>query len=49
VPVEYNAAVPPEGFDVVDVDECHRFIFWLWRQVLDYFDVVRRPSTWLRL
>lgn len=38
VPVEYNAAVPPEMFDVVIVDECHRSIFGLWRQVLDYFD-----------
>jgi len=38
VPVEYNAAVPPETFDVVIVDECHRSIYGLWRQVLDYFD-----------
>jgi type I restriction enzyme R subunit len=38
LPVEYNAAVPPETFDVVVVDECHRSIFGLWRQVLDYFD-----------
>jgi type I restriction enzyme R subunit len=38
VPVEYNPAVPPETFDVVIVDECHRSIFGLWRQVLDYFD-----------
>jgi type I restriction enzyme, R subunit len=30
--------VPPEAFDVVIVDECHRSIFGLWRQVLDYFD-----------
>ena len=38
MPVEYNPAVPPETFDVVIVDECHRSIFGLWRQVLDYFD-----------
>src|ERR1019366_1595044 len=38
LPVEYNAAVPPEAFDVVIVDECHRSIYGLWRQVLDYFD-----------
>jgi type I restriction enzyme R subunit len=38
VPVAYNSAVPPETFDVVIVDECHRSIFGLWRQVLDYFD-----------
>jgi len=38
VPVEYNAAVPPEMFDVIVVDECHRSIYGLWRQVLDYFN-----------
>jgi type I restriction enzyme R subunit len=38
VPVAYNPHVPPETFDVVIVDECHRSIFGLWRQVLDYFD-----------
>ena len=38
VAVEYNPEVPPETFDVVIVDECHRSIFGLWRQVLDYFD-----------
>jgi len=38
VPVEYSAAVPIETFDVVIVDECHRSIYGLWRQVLDYFD-----------
>ena len=38
MPVEYNPAVPPETFDVVIVDECHRSIYGLWRQVLDYFD-----------
>jgi type I restriction enzyme R subunit len=36
--VEYNPALPPEFFDVVIVDECHRSIYGLWRQVLDYFD-----------
>jgi type I restriction enzyme R subunit len=38
VTVEYNSAVPPETFDVVIVDEAHRSIFGVWRQVLDYFD-----------
>jgi type I restriction enzyme R subunit len=38
VSVGYNAKVPPETFDVIIVDECHRSIFGLWRQVLDYFD-----------
>ena len=38
VPVEYNPTVPIETFDVVIVDECHRSIYGVWRQVLDYFD-----------
>lgn len=36
--VVYNPALPPETFDVVIVDECHRSIYGNWRQVLDYFD-----------
>ncbi|MDA8105878.1 MAG: DEAD/DEAH box helicase family protein [Nitrospiraceae bacterium] len=38
MPVEYNPAVPIETFDVIITDECHRSIYGLWRQVLDYFD-----------
>jgi type I restriction enzyme R subunit len=38
MPVVYNAAVPPEFFDVIFIDECHRSIYSLWRQVLEYFD-----------
>ena len=38
VPVTYNPVVPVEAFDVVFVDECHRSIYTLWRQVLEYFD-----------
>jgi type I restriction enzyme R subunit len=37
-PVVYNRDVPPEFFDLVVVDECHRSIYTLWRQVLEYFD-----------
>ena len=37
-PVEYNLDVPIETFDVIIVDECHRSIYTLWRQVLEYFD-----------
>ena len=37
-PVEYNRDVPIETFDVVIIDECHRSIYNLWRQVLEYFD-----------
>lgn len=38
VPVEYNAAFPIEEFDFIVTDECHRSIYNLWRQVLEYFD-----------
>jgi len=38
VPVTYNPRIPIESFDFVIVDECHRSIYNLWRQVLDYFD-----------
>ena len=38
LPVVYNAAYPPEFFDFVVIDECHRSIYNLWRQVLEYFD-----------
>ncbi len=37
-PVVYSASLPPEFFDVVVIDECHRSIYTLWRQVLEYFD-----------
>jgi type I restriction enzyme R subunit len=36
--VVYNPAYPPEFFDVIVIDECHRSIYTLWRQVLEYFD-----------
>jgi type I restriction enzyme R subunit len=36
--VRYNPDIPIEIFDVVIVDECHRSIYNLWKQVLDYFD-----------
>src|SRR5918912_1536759 len=36
--VRYNRAVPPEYFDVIVIDECHRSIYTVWRQVLEYFD-----------
>ena len=38
VPVAYNPSVPIETFDIVFTDECHRSIYKLWRQVLEYFD-----------
>jgi type I restriction enzyme R subunit len=36
--VAYNPAVPIEEFDIAFIDECHRSIYNLWRQVLEYFD-----------
>src|SRR5437667_11312681 len=40
VPVEvrYSPSLPPDNFDVIIIDECHRSIYGLWRQVLEYFD-----------
>ncbi len=38
LPVVYNPKLPPETFDVVVIDECHRSIYNLWRQVIEYFD-----------
>lgn len=38
LPVVYNAALPLEFFDVVVIDEVHRSIYTLWRQVVEYFD-----------
>lgn len=38
LPVVYNEKVPPEFFDFVIIDECHRSIYNLWRQVIEYFD-----------
>lgn len=38
LPVEYSSKVPIEQFDFIVIDECHRSIYNLWKQVLDYFD-----------
>lgn len=38
VEVSYNPDLPPDEFDVIIIDECHRSIYGLWRQVLEYFD-----------
>ncbi|HVF04020.1 MAG TPA: type I restriction-modification enzyme R subunit C-terminal domain-containing protein [Frankiaceae bacterium] len=38
VQVDYQPMLPIEAFDVVIVDECHRSIYGVWRQVLEYFD-----------
>ncbi len=38
LPVVYNDKIPIEHFDFIVIDECHRSIYNLWKQVLDYFD-----------
>jgi len=37
-PIEYNPNIPIETFDIIITDECHRSIYKLWAQVLEYFD-----------
>ena len=36
--VAYNEKYPPEFFDCIIVDECHRSIYNVWSQGLTYFD-----------
>ncbi|MBX3629078.1 MAG: DEAD/DEAH box helicase family protein [Nitrosomonas sp.] len=38
LPVVYNEKIPLEFFDFIVIDECHRSIYNLWRQVIEYFD-----------
>jgi type I restriction enzyme, R subunit len=38
LPVVYNPKIPPEFFDFIIIDECHRSIYNIWRQVIEYFD-----------
>jgi type I restriction enzyme R subunit len=44
-PVVYNEKVPIEFFDFIVIDECHRSIYNLWKQVLDYFDAFQVGLT----
>ena len=44
-PVGYNANLPIEFFDFVVIDECHRSIYNLWKQVLEYFDAFQIGLT----
>ncbi len=45
LPVVYSKKIPPEFFDFIVIDECHRSIYNLWRQVLDYFDAFQVGLT----
>jgi len=38
IPVEYSRDNPIEQFDFIIIDECHRSIYNLWKQVLEYYD-----------
>ena len=38
VPVDYTPRIPIETFDFIVIDECHRSIYNVWRQVIEYFD-----------
>ena len=37
-PVEYSDKMPIDFFDFIVIDECHRSIYNLWSQVLEYYD-----------
>ena len=41
----YNAKYPIEFFDFIIIDECHRSIYNIWKQVLDYFDAFQIGLT----
>lgn len=45
MPVVYNEKTPIEFFDFIVIDECHRSIYNLWKQVLDYFDAFQVGLT----
>ena len=45
MPVVYSEKVPIEFFDCIIIDECHRSIYNLWQQVLDYFDAFQVGLT----
>ena len=38
--VAYNLYLPVETFDFIVIDECHRSIYNVWRQVPEYFDAI---------
>lgn len=43
--VVYDERLPIEFFDFVVIDECHRSIYNLWKQVLEYFDAFQIGLT----
>lgn len=45
MPVVYNEKIPIEFFDFIVIDECHRSIYNLWMQVIQYFDAFQIGLT----
>lgn len=45
MPVVYNEKLPIAFFDFIVIDECHRSIYNLWMQVLQYFDAFQIGLT----
>jgi len=41
ITLDENVLLPPDFFDVIIVDECHRSIYGRWQQVLKYFNNAR--------
>jgi type I restriction enzyme, R subunit len=45
MPVVYSEKMPIEFFDFIVIDECHRSIYNLWMQVLQYYDAFQVGLT----
>ena len=45
IPVVYNESLPIEFFDFIVIDECHRSIYNLWMQVIQYYDAFQIGLT----
>jgi type I restriction enzyme R subunit len=45
MPVVYNEKLPIEFFDFIVIDECHRSIYNLWMQVIQYYDAFQIGLT----
>ena len=45
MPVVYNGKLPIEFFDFIVIDECHRSIYNLWMQVIQYYDAFQIGLT----
>lgn len=41
IPLPTNLTLPPDYFDIIIIDECHRSIYGNWRKVLEYFNTAK--------